>query len=331
MDRFLCILTLVMVSCSSYPGIQKETGTRSGLLPSSPYDAHVHIMSPQLISLWKGMGIPFSKEEHHYSNIDTIMRTSGAGSISLISMAYVYSSDEFGGGSGDIITKVRDENDHLAHAKSRYPERIRAYYGIDPLHDSALDEIRRCHQKLQLDGIKLHHNASQVYLTVPEHLRKVKAVFQYASENNIPVVIHFDNSHRKFGRTDVMILADSVLRGLEFVDLQIAHFGTSGGFNQRTIGVLDAFIEIFNSDHPVAGKNITFDISAVCLEKDGDGVSRLSEAEFASLALYCRNLGFNRIVFGTDYPLYRNAEYVEVLKSKLGLSEHEIAELQQKK
>jgi predicted TIM-barrel fold metal-dependent hydrolase len=290
-------------------------------------DHHVHIMSPQLIALWKEMGIPFAQEEQFYSDIDTILRATGAKSVSLVSMAYVYSSGEFGGGAKNAEEKTQSENDYIARAKLKYPKKIKAYYGIDPLSDFALSEIKRCHKKLKLDGIKLHHNASQVYLTEPEHLTKVKTIFQYASDNKIPVLMHFDNSHPKFGRADVKILADSVLINLDYVNLQIAHFGTSGGFSQKTKSVLESFIELFQSNHPVSKHKITFDISGVCLDKEAEGVAQLTENEFAELAVFCRKLGFNRIVFGTDYPLYRSTEYLDILKTKLKLTESELDKL----
>ncbi|MBL7979411.1 MAG: amidohydrolase family protein [Bacteroidetes Order II. Incertae sedis bacterium] len=290
-------------------------------------DGHVHLMSPQLIALWKSMGIPFSKKEAFYSDIDTIMTTSGAEKINLISMAYVYSSQEFGGGTQNIIQKFREENDFLAYSKSKYKNRIKAFFGIDPLSEFALEEIKRCYNILKLDGIKIHHNASQVYLTEPEHLQKVKALFQYASDQKIPILMHFDNGHRKFGKTDVQILADSVLAKLDFVDIQIAHFGTSGGFSPKTKEVLDTFIALFNINHPIARQNIKFDISAVALDKDAEGVKQLTESEFIELAEYTRKIGFKRIVFGTDYPLYKSSEYLNILIKKLHLSDKEINQL----
>lgn len=291
------------------------------------YDHHVHFLSPGFIDFWKKMGIPFSKADHFYSDVDSIFSLSGCGKMKLISMAYVFSSEEFGGGSKDAIDRMRTENDYLAALKSKYPDRISAYYGIDPLQANAVDEIQRCHKTLKLDGIKLHGNASQIYLTEPVHLQKVKMVFRYASDHKIPVLLHFDNSHPKFGERDVRLLADSVLHGLAFVDLQIAHFGTSGGFTQKTKNVLDAFIGLFNEKHPISTQNIKFDISAVCLDKDSDGVSKLTEAEFLELAGYVRKLGLNRIVFGTDYPLYNAREYLAILKTKLSLTDKEIAQL----
>ena len=294
-------------------------------------DRHVHIMSPQLIELWKKMGIPFSKPDNYYSNIDTIIKSSGAFNIYLISMAYVYASGEFGGGTGNITEKIRLENDYLAQVKSKFPERIKAYYGVDPLQEDALDEIKRCHKELKLDGIKLHFNASQVYLTENEHLAIIKEVFEYASSNQIPILLHFDNGHPKFGKTDVEILADSVLGQLTYVNLQIAHFGTSGGFNEKTKTVLNSFIDLFEKNHPIAKHRIVFDISAVGLDKEADGVSKLTENQFQELSDYCRKLGFEKIVFGTDYPLYNSVEYLDVLKAKLKLTNKELIELLKEK
>lgn len=327
MNKILIIGYILLASCANSGSNNTTTQESIKML----HDKHVHIMSPQLITLWKKMGIPFSKTDSYYSDIDTIFNATKAKSVLLISMAYVYSSEEFGGKSENVEEKVRDENDYLALVKLKHPNKIKAYYGIDPLQELALTEIERCHNELKLDGIKLHCNASQVYLTEPVHLRKIKTVFEYASINRIPILMHFDNSHPKFGKTDVKILADSVLAGLEYVNLQIAHFGTSGGFNHKTKDVIDTFIELFQSNHPISKHKITFDISAVCLDKDAEGVSKLTNKDFDELAAYSRKLGFDRIVFGTDYPLYRSDEYLNVLIMKLKLTEDEVTILMEDK
>lgn len=324
MHKLLYIVIGFMVcACHTSPKYKSE----KNILPEHLHDNHVHIMSPELIRLWKDMGIPFSKEDSYYKDIDTILSSNKATSVSLISMAYVFSSEEFGGTLENTREKVQNENNYLASVKLKYPNKIRAYYGIDPLQEFALAEVKRCHTELKLDGIKLHHNASQVYLTVPEHLKKVKAIFEYASNNQIPILMHFDNSHPKFGKKDVKILADSILTGLNYVNLQIAHFGTSGGFNQKTKETLDAFIELFQTNHPISKHSITFDISAVGLDKDTEGISKLTSNDFDELAKYSRKLGFDRIVFGTDYPLYRSDEYLNLLFMKMKLTEDEVTNL----
>src|SRR5690606_1519686 len=122
-----------------------------------------------------------------------------------------------------------------------------------------------CRTELKLDGIKLHHNANQVYLTEPEHLAKVKSVFEYAARHRLPILLHLDNSHRRFGEPDVKLLTGSILKDLRPVNLRIAHLGTSGGFSQRTRAFLNAFIAAFASEPGLKRHRITFDISAVAL------------------------------------------------------------------
>jgi predicted TIM-barrel fold metal-dependent hydrolase len=291
-------------------------------------DYHVHILSPQLIQSWKKAGITFSRRDEYYADVDTIMNRLGiklgdGNFIHLVAMGYLFSTADLGT-KENARTLLQAENDYLASQKAKYPKNIKAYFSIDPLAEHAMDEIMRCHRELRLDGIKLHGNASQIYLTVPEHLAKVRTIFHYAAENNLPVLLHFDNSHRKFGERDVMLLADSILAPLPPMKLQIAHFGTSGGFNNTTRSVIDSFLGLFQRRHAITKHDIVFDISAVALDKDGDGVAKLTAREFESLAQYVRKLGLERIVFATDYPLYTSVEYLKVLKARLKLNEAEL-------
>ena len=154
MNRLFIILSIILTSCVNK---KNDSSVTQGFLPTL-HDNHVHIMSPQLISLWKNMGIKFSKIDYFYSDIDSIITTTKAQSLSLVSMAYVYSSNEFGGNAKNIEEKVRSENNYLAAAKSKYPKTIKAFFGIDPLQKFALTEIKRCHEELKLDGLKQSQN-----------------------------------------------------------------------------------------------------------------------------------------------------------------------------
>jgi len=311
-------MIIVLLSCSAVtPNARKKKRTKIW------YDGHVHIMSPKLIEDWKALGIPFSKEDYHYSNIDSILKRDGATTIALIGMGYVYGSQEFYKGK-DGHKALQRENDYLFNASKKYPKRIIPYFAIDPLKEYALEEMERCLAKNTQSGLKLHFNASQVYLTEPAHLEKVIPVFKLAAQSKLPILLHFDNSHPKFGETDVEILVDSILRDLPPVKLTIAHFGTSGGFNQKTKNVLDTFILLFSKSEILRKHTILFDISGVALDKNSEGVKKLTDTEFAELKRYIDKLGKDRIVFGTDYPLYTADEYVEILKTKVGLSESDI-------
>lgn len=297
-------------------------GPGFALTKSEAYDHHVHLMSPRMIKLFKDVGIPFSRPDAQYSVIETVVESVGAKRMNLLSMAYLYGHPEFGKVE-DEEGLVRAENDFVMAARARFPATIKAYCGVNPLKDYALSEVRRCGEQLRADGIKLHFNASQVYLTEPEHVKKVLPVFEYAARRKLPVMLHFDNSHRLFGARDAGLLRTEILAKIKPMKLTIAHFGTSGGFGPRTVAVIDALIaELEKPD--MKRHRVYFDISAVALDKDSDGVSKLNDEQFKELAVSIRKIGVKRVVFGTDYPLYSATDYIRILRERVGLTGGEI-------
>ena len=287
------------------------------------HDNHVHIMSPDLISHWMNLGIPFSRDEAHYSNIDTILHNLNTKTIDLVSMAYVYGNEEFYQGD-DQLDKVRSENDYVFQAAEKYPERVRPYFAVDPLKGYSLNELKRCNEFPGEKGLKLHFNASGVYLTEPEHLHQVYPIFEFAAVHDLPVLLHFDNWHPKFGRPDIRILVDSVLEKLPAMEITIAHLGTSGGFNEKTKRIIDEFVLLFDQQAIPPRHLIRFDLSAAALDKDSEGVPKLSKKEFAELKEYIKKIGLEKLVFGSDYPLYTSGEYAGILKEKLGFTDQEL-------
>ncbi len=286
------------------------------------YDHHVHLMSPRLIKYFKDVGIPFSRPDAAYSDIDTIIKKSKTNQMTLISMAYLFGHPEFGKLENEYET-VKAENDYVLKAREKSPKNIKAFCGVNPLKDYALDEVKRC-RKLKIDGIKIHSNANQLYLTEPAHLAKIKPIYKYAAENNLPILLHFDNSHPKFGEPDIKLFVDKILTDINPATFHIAHFGTSGGFNAKTKRVIDAFIKQFETNPNIKKHEIMFDISAVALDKNSEGVPKLTDEQFAELAVYARKIGFDKIVFGTDYPLYSAEEYLNILKTRVKLTDKEI-------
>lgn len=289
-------------------------------------DHHVHLMSPRLIKLFTDVGIPFSRPFHDYSVLDSLLRRVGTERVQLASMAYLYGHPEFGP-VDDEYRLAREENDYVMSARDSSRGRATAYCGINPLREYAVSEIDRCAGDLRTDGIKLHFNASQVYLTEPEHLQKVQTVFAAIARHRLPVMLHFDNSHPKFGADDVDLLLNEVLAGNDSLRIQIAHLGTSGGFSDKTERVINRFIEHFDTSTVLRRHTLLFDPSAAALDKDSEGVPKLSDAQFVQLADLLRRLGMQRLVFGTDYPLYSVAEYQNILRTRVGLTEAEMEQI----
>lgn len=303
---------------SHVSGINRTPAAAMG----SVLDHHVHIMSPRMIKYFKDAGVPFSKPDPDYSQLPAIRNRLGRDEFVLVSMAYLYGNPEFGSVENEKAA-VMAENDFVAAARGQ-DKRIKLYCSFDPLKEYGLAEAKRCISELKADGLKMHFNASQIYLTVPDHLNKVRPAFELAAANRLPVLLHFDNLHRRFGKPDVDLLVDNILKDLDAVEIQIAHFGTSGGFSQRTRDFLDAFLARLQNDKFLEKHRIMFDISAVALDKDSEGVRKLTDDDFAQLANYVRKLGPGRILFGTDYPLYSAEEYLTILRERVKLTDAEI-------
>lgn len=287
------------------------------------YDSHVHLMSPELVRDWKEMGIPFSRSAATYTDVDTILSLNEAERMDLIGMGYVYTNPEYYQGE-DAQDRLIAENNYLIDAALKHPKRITPYIAIDPLKAHAITELDRCYGKYHQIGVKLHFSTSQVYLTEPAHLVEVRSLFEAIAAYQLPVLLHFDNWHSKFGRPDLELLVDSILTDLPPVHLQIAHFGTSGGFNDKTRRFLDAYIALRKEGRIPDQHKIKLDISAVALDKDSEGVSKLSKAEFGILRQYVEKIGFSNIVFGSDYPLYTSRDYMRVLQKQLEITDDEL-------
>ena len=104
-------------------------------------------------------------------------------------------------------------------------------------------------------------------------------------------MLHFDNWYPKFGEPDINLLVDSILMKLPSLDITIAHMGTSGGFNEKTKRIIDVFSVLFENQAILERHQIKFNTSAVALDKDSEGVSKLSDSEFKELKKYIQKLG----------------------------------------
>lgn len=290
--------------------------------PSAVYDHHVHVLSPALVERWKSLGVPFSKPDHAYSDIDSILSLNPAGGMSLVSMAYLWAVDGFSDSAER--SRVAAENDFTAALARRHPGRLRAFCGVHPLRDYAADEVRRARRDGGMEGLKLHFGASEVDLRDPGHLARVRALFALASSEGMPVLLHLDNQSDAFLDEDAGLLIDSLLLPGPPVELILAHFGTSGGFGNRTRAILRRFIGALRDEPGLSRHTLRFDISAVALVEPAEQVPALTPEDFADLSGMLVELGLNRVVFGTDYPVFNTRAYLETLEKNLGLTREEL-------
>jgi len=214
----------------------------------------------------------------------------------VLSMAYRYGNpnqppvvDEY--------AHVKAENDWVSQQVAQYPDRLRGFCGVDPLKDYALTEVARCAKDPNLHyGLKLHFGNSDVDLDNPEHIEKLRQVFQTAGAHHMTITVHMHSSitrHRPYGTKEAQAFLDQVLPAADGTYVQIAHFAGSGGYDDPgTDEALCVFIQAIRKHDPRM-KLVYFDITNVA----GLGNWRPKRDLIAKRT---REIGVTRVLFGSD-------------------------------
>jgi uncharacterized protein len=278
------------------------------------WDHHVHLMSPALVTELKfdftGHEIT-DAQQMAYTHIDSILEESRADKIVLISTGYAFNKDTR---SEDSLHQlVINENNFLSKIVGNSPGRLKGFYGINPLLPFALDEIKRCHDQLNFTGIKFHFHSSKIDLRDSTTVQYLLPIFDYLASNHIPVLIHFQNHLPDFGREDVRIFFNTILNKQKPLKIIFAHTGGDGLITYQTKEIVD---EILNQDKEKFHK-IYFEISGAVLPQETFPLE-LPDSEKVMLF---EKIGYDRILFGTDYPVLKYDEFINTLRARLGLSE----------
>ena len=234
----------------------------------------------------------------------------------VLSVAYWFGEQEVSY-PGDPHENVRAENDWTAAEVAKYPDRLVAFCGVNPLRDFALDEMRRCSTELGMPGIKLHFGAEDIDVGDPQHLARVRRVFELANELGLAIVLHARGP--EYGAEQAQMIVDSLLPLVPDVVLQIAHLWGGAGVSEPALEVL---AEAAGTD---AGRNLWFDLTDV--ERSAGQSAEL----MGRLAERIRQIGTERVVYGSDMHASESSPSPAVawprLRRKLPLSDEEWADI----
>ena len=296
---------------------------------SNIVDYHVHIFSPELLENLEQQGYSFKrsgfkviKERQDYSNLSEISTDNGQSKMLLISVGYAYKNL-----NGTLPERefVKKENDLLSTMVNADRERLLGFYGIDPLKDFAIEEIKRCDEKLKLDGIKLHLQANNLDLKDTTQLNKLKEVIQLADERNIPLLIHNNARDNTFGKEYFSIFKKEILDKCEPLTIIFAHCGSGGGMDEFCFNFLNAF-RAYVEDHSKNKKHkIYLDLSAVIKPIAYPG--ERPKAEFLKLM---HEIGLEKFVFGSDYPVRSSPGYLREVSQLLSIDDEVLASIAQR-
>ena len=209
--------------------------------------------------------------------------------------ASLLKSGERNGVTGHIIhsvatipEQVRTINDFIAKTVRENPERFIGFATLIPGMDGLEKEIERI-RELGLKGVKLHPDFQKFNIDDPVCDRMYGLL-----EGNLPLLIHTGDGRYERAFSSPKRIAPVTGK---FPELKIicAHFG---GYTEWDIAA-----------EALAGKNVWADTSSSL-----SYIGKKKTRELISL------FGENKVVFGTDYPMWDAGSEIEMIMS-LGLGE----------
>jgi predicted TIM-barrel fold metal-dependent hydrolase len=227
-----------------------------------------------------------------------LMDAAGIQRALVLSVAYWYGSPRRQ--IENEYEKVRADNDWTAQQASRFPERLRAFCGFNPLKDYALAELERCAKHPHIRGLKFHFGNSRIDLRDARQVEQVRRVFRAANERRLPIVVHLRNFAVPYGRQYAEIFLRQILPAAPDIPVQIAHLaGTGPGYEDPPSDeALAVFAEAIAAGNPQT-KNLYFDITTLVNLNISVEKSKL-------LAERIRQLGVRRVLYGSDLAVGGN-------------------------
>jgi len=295
-------------------------------------DHHVHILGPDVVRDWKALGVTFSRPDSIYTSPASLLGDGGdAVSLAvLVPMGHLYANPEFVEGlridAAEARRRVRRENAHVAAAAARHPGRAVALCSVPALADWAMDDLAWCRDSLAVAGIKLHLASSQVDLRDTTHLARLAGIARFAAAHALPILLHVDPQRRGHDSTHVRALAERVFAPFPSLSMVIAHLGGSGGYGAWTRTVHRTLRDWRrDAERSGARRNLYFDLSAVLLEQESEGVPATTDEEARLLLAALRADSLDRYVFGSDYPVFDPVRGAAALVERVGLTREEVA------
>jgi predicted TIM-barrel fold metal-dependent hydrolase len=238
----------------------------------------------------------------------------------VLSAAYIYGDPR--NPVSDEYAKVRAENDWTSQQVKRFPDRLRGFCGVSPLKEYAIAELDRC-VTLGLRGLKLHFANSLVDVRKLEHVERLREVFRAANERRIPIVAHLWTTDPSYGREHSEIFLNQILPVAPDIPIQIAHMAGAG---PRYVEQVDRALSPL-AEAVAAGdqrtRNLYFDVATnVTIETP--------VAEAAMLVRRLRQIGMDRIVYGSDLPVDGNPAPRQgwaIFRSMLPLTDGEVRKI----
>ena len=184
------------------------------------------------------------------------------------------------------------KNDELAELGARSKGRLIPFAGVDPnAGKEAVLELKRAVKKLGMRGLKVHSSVNSVYIN---DRSLMFPIYEFCQETNIPILFHtgttaLGDCEIKFRKPE---LVDEVCRCFPDLRVIMAHFGWPWP---------DVAIAI-----ALRNPNVFIDVSGWRPRYIPQGILP-----------YLNGVLQDRFLFGTDYPMLRQKEWLDDFRANL--------------
>lgn len=175
--------------------------------------------------------------------------------------------------------QVESINDFISQSVAAHPDRLIGFAAMHPDYEDIGGEIRRCVEELGLKGIKLHPDFQKFRIDDPVAFPIYEAAVKYS----VPVLFHTGDTRYDFSGPERLRRAADMFPDMKIIG---AHFA---GWSQW-----DQAYELFKDGR------IYTDISS--------SMYMLTPERAADII---RNFGADKVLFGTDYPMWTAKEELE--------------------
>lgn len=296
-------------------------------------DHHVHVHSPAILEILPvycsspgrmGPCDPAFVEPLTADDLLADMDEAGVQTAWMMSTAYLAQSSMMVPPLPDAATRVHDTNAFTVATAKAHPGRLVAFVSVNPLTSDALAEIQTWKDEPYAKGLKLHLTNSGVDLRHPDHVRRLAAVFDAASDAGLTIMLHMRTRAEDYGARDVRIFVEQVLPHARNVPVVIAHAGGWGSLDANTWDAMEAFRDVL-AEHPDTAPNLFFDLAQV-------SDAETSQDDRARLVEVIRGIGLHRFVAGSDWPFSGPLDgYLNEAMTLLPLSSQEAESLRHRR
>jgi uncharacterized protein len=314
-------------------------GTHGQTAPAA--DHHAHLQSPKAAQLLNDSAHSNPNEdqgapEKPYTAKDLIAAMDAAGihRATALSEAYLLASKYAHPVHEEEA--VNEENDWTLQEVKQYPKRLVGFCSVNPIRSYALAAIKHCEQIGLRGGLKLHLAASSFEFSKVEEVHQLQDVFREANKLRMPILIHLHPDDENWdGGSDSLTFFEQVLPLAPDIPVQIAHMAGWGGYDQTADSALSTFVKQC-ALHSKVCEHLYFDISAVLVPPSAAQAAQGSDLRLLyerqkrfpegpqRLIANIRKLGFEKILFATDWPVFDMKDSVQLLRKDLPLTSAEI-------